>query len=65
MNTMMELRKCCIHPFLINGNVHIMCMYVYLNLIFPCVSVWRDIFKYYNINFISEKYKNTQNIYFL
>jgi chromodomain-helicase-DNA-binding protein 7 len=21
MNTMMELRKCCIHPFLINGKI--------------------------------------------
>ena len=34
MNTMMELRKCCNHPFLINGKIS--CCYFYL-LVFSIV----------------------------
>ena len=32
INTMMELRKCCNHPYLINGMAHCLSTYPYLSI---------------------------------
>lgn len=46
LNTMMELRKCCNHPYLINGKSHLYCVNNYLTV------MMFDVFFYEIVSFL-------------